>query len=184
MYMQWSQEFCHAKHRALHVDWKERVKILAAQPLFHPACSPGSWGSLARSKNERTVAWKLGCTRLRLTFCTQLDLSCKHASRLAQLQARCPVHQLPSPIPSHTIHFHKTILQSLDTREAWTNWQRKEKSVPRKMAQHSFPILTVGFSAALLTNFGWPAQYAYWEFLVEGAPPSTKIGNLAASSHT
>jgi len=154
MYMQLSQEFCPAKHRALHVDWKERVEILAAQPLFHPARSTGSWGSLAHSKNEHTVALKLGCTRVLLTFCTQLDLSCKYASRLGQLQARCPVHQLPSLIPSHNIHFHKIILQSLDTREAWTNWQRKEKSVPRKNGSTLFSN-TVRFSAALLTNFGW-----------------------------
>jgi len=52
---------------------------------------------LARSKNERAGACRLGCARVRPTFCTQLDWASAGTKLSGQLQARCLVHPLPSP---------------------------------------------------------------------------------------
>jgi len=73
-----------------------------------PSFAPSAWpGQPARSKNKRTGAWRLGCTSVRPTFCTQLDWAAAGTKLGGQLQARCLVHPLLSLVLAHTTHFRK-----------------------------------------------------------------------------
>ena len=74
----------------------KQISICVADITIFRRCAQRSV-RLARSKNERAGAWRLGCARVRPTFCTQLDWAFSGIKLSGQLQARCLVHPLPSP---------------------------------------------------------------------------------------